>query len=60
MDWIELKKKFPNSYKEIREHSLKTNTTGIECLYSFLDSKGYPNNFLRINQLKEYENVNTK
>ena len=60
MNWLKLKEKFPNSYNEIREYSLKTNTTGKECLYSFLDSKCFPDNFLRINQLKDYEQQHNK
>ena len=55
MNWNKLKEKYPNSYNEIREFSIANNKNGSECFNRFLDSKGYLNNLLRINQLKDYE-----
>jgi len=55
MNWKKLKEKFPNSYSDIWEFSKQTGLSGQTCLRRFLESKEYPDFFLRINQLKDYE-----
>tara|TARA_R110000851_G_C12649315_1_gene519991 strand:- start:71 stop:253 length:183 start_codon:yes stop_codon:yes gene_type:complete len=56
MNWIKLKKKFPNSEEEIREFYNKTNIKeGRNLIESFLTSKDYKIKLGFINELKNYE-----